>query len=164
MLFTFLTLVVAVGRDKVIGKNNAMPWRSAADMRKFRALTLGGAVLMGRRTHESIGRALPERRNIVLSRKRGYSSPGCEIVASVDAAITAAGDLPIFVIGGEQIYRQTLSRADCLHITEVDCLTPDGDAFFPDFDASGWEMIHREECAEENPPLVFVTYKKPAAR
>lgn len=158
-----LTLIAAVGRDRVIGKNNALPWRSAADMRRFRALTLGGALIMGRLTHESIGRALPERRNIILSRKRGYASPGCETAASVDAAIAAAGELPIFVIGGEQIYRQTLPRADCLHITEVDCVTPDGDAFFPDFDASSWE-IRREECAEENPPLVFVTYSKLAAR
>jgi len=133
------SLVVAMARNRVIGRDNAMPWHLPADLAHFKRVTLGHPVIMGRRTHESIGRALPGRENIVVSRNRDYAAPGCMVVGSLDAAwkaAAAAGEA--CVIGGTSIFREALPVADVIHLTEVEADVP-GDTFFPDFDRREWE-------------------------
>jgi dihydrofolate reductase len=132
------SLVVAVARNRVIGRDNAMPWHLPADLAHFKKVTLGHPVIMGRRTHESIGRALPGRENIVVSRNRDYTAPGCTVVGSLDAAWKAAGAAgEACVIGGTSLFREALPVADVIHLTEVEADVP-GDTFFPEFDRRQW--------------------------
>jgi dihydrofolate reductase len=106
--------------NRVIGRNNALPWHLPADLKHFKALTLGHPVVMGRRTYESIGKPLPGRRNLVITRNRNFSAPGCEVVASLDAALTACGGAAeIFIIGGAELYRESLARAQRLELTDI---------------------------------------------
>ena len=132
------SLVVAVARNGVIGRDNALPWRLPADLAHFKRVTMGHPVIMGRRTHESIGRALPGRDNIIVSRNRDYAAPGCTVVGSLDAAWKAAGAAAeACVIGGTSLFREALPVADVIHLTEVEADVP-GDTFFPDFDRRAW--------------------------
>jgi len=132
------SLVVAVARNGVIGRDNALPWRLPADLAHFKKVTLGHPVIMGRRTHESIGRALPGRENIVVSRNRDYAAAGCTVVGSLDAAWKAAGAAgEACVIGGTSLFREALPVADVIHLTEVEADVP-GDTFFPEFDRREW--------------------------
>jgi len=145
-----ICLIVALAANRVIGRNNALPWHLPADLRRFKALTMGHPVVMGRKTHESIGKALPGRRNLVISRNRDYSAAGCEIVHSLEEAIAACrGAGEIFVIGGAELYRESLPRAHCLEFTEIRAEI-DGDATFPKFSMSEWHEtareIHRDEA------------------
>lgn len=165
-----VTLVAALARNRVIGQRNALPWRLAEDLRRFKALTLSHPVIMGRRTHESIlgviGRPLPGRVNIVVTRSPDYAAPGCIVAASLAAAIAAAGPaVEIFVIGGAEIYRAALAGAHRLHLTEIDA-DFDGDAWFPDLPPGAW----REASRESRPPgtefahgYAFVVYERIAA-
>jgi dihydrofolate reductase len=139
-----ICLVAALAANGVIGRNNALPWHLPADLKRFKALTLGHPVLMGRKTHESIGRPLPGRRNLVISRSRGYSAPGCDIIHSLDEAIAACGGArEIFVIGGAELYREALPRALCLEFTEIHAEF-EGDATFPEFSRGQWRETGRE--------------------
>jgi dihydrofolate reductase len=132
------SLVVAMARNRVIGRDNALPWRLPADLAYFKRVTLGHPVVMGRRTYESIGKPLPGRKNIVVSRNRDFHAPGCTVVASLDEAWKAAGDAPeVSVIGGTSIFAETLPIADRIHLTEVQAEVP-GDTYFPEFDRSQW--------------------------
>jgi dihydrofolate reductase len=149
-----MELVVAVSENDVIGRGNRLPWRLPADLRRFKQLTLGKPVLMGRRTHESIGRALPGRLNLVLSRSPGFVAPGCEVVADLEAARAAAGTAPtIMVIGGAEIYRQCLPQAQRIHLTLVHTYIEDGDTFFRDWRDPSWSASMRDhhEADAENP-------------
>lgn len=140
-----ISLIVAAAENNVIGRDGTMPWHLRADLLRFKSLTMGKPVVMGRRTHESIGKPLPGRRNIVVTRRADYQAPGCEVVGSIDEAIEAAADAAeIMVIGGGDIYRQLLPRADRIYLTRVhvDC---DGDAVFPEFDPDEWRVT--EEAA-----------------
>jgi dihydrofolate reductase len=140
-----LALIAAVARNGVIGVDNRLPWRLPDDMKRFRALTAGHSVIMGRRTWESIGKPLAERQNIVVSRARHRSVPGAELAHSLDQAIDLARlPEPMFVIGGEALYREALPRADLLYLTEI-LRDFDGDARFPAFDRSQWREISRTE-------------------
>ena len=144
-----ICIIAALAANRVIGKNNALPWRLPADLKHFRGLTMGHPVLMGRKTHESIGKALPGRRNLVISRDPSYSAPGCEVVHSLDEAIAACrGAGEIFVIGGTQLYREALPRAQRLEFTEI-FAEFEGDAVFPEFPMEEWRQtgreIHRDE-------------------
>ena len=144
-----ICLIAALAANRVIGRNNALPWRLPADLKRFKALTMGHPVLMGRRTHESIGRPLPGRRNLIITRNRGYSAPGCEILHSLDAAIAACrGDSEIFIIGGAELYRESLARAHCLEFTEIRAEF-EGDAWFPEFSMAQWRETAREIHADE---------------
>jgi len=158
-----LTLVAALSRNGVIGRDNALPWRIPADLRRFKALTLGKPVLMGRLTFESIGRALPGRDNLVVTRRAGYRAQDCRVFHDLAQAITAAGDREVMVIGGAEIYRQTLPLARRMHLTHVDARV-DGDAYFPDLDPLDWH-VEREEVHPATPdqPLAyrFVDYVRP---
>ncbi|MCL4799334.1 MAG: dihydrofolate reductase [Burkholderiales bacterium] len=162
-----VTLVAALARNRVIGRGNALPWRLPADLRRFKALTLGHPVIMGRKTFESIraalGGPLPGRLNIVVTRDPGYVATGCRVVASFDAALAAAGDAgEAFVIGGGEIYRASLPVADRLQLTEIDADFP-GDAWFPALAPGAWREISREPHAagpEFPHPFAFVVYER----
>lgn len=136
--------MVAVAENGVIGKDNALPWRLPADLRHFKALTLGHTVVMGRKTFESIGKGLTGRRNLVVSRNPAFRPEGAERAASLDAALAAAGDAgEVFVIGGAQIYRQALPLADRIYLTLVHA-SPEGDTHFPLPTAPDWTLVSTE--------------------
>ena len=137
-----LSLIAAVDRRLAIGKGNALPWHLPADLKRFKALTLGKPVLMGRKTAESIGRALPGRRNLVLTRSGRVPFDGMEAVASVDAAIGLADE--VCVIGGGEVYALALPMATHLFLTHVDTVVDGADAFFPAFDPAAWRVTARE--------------------
>lgn len=136
-----------------------MPWRLPEDLQHFKALTMGCPILMGRKTWQSLGRALPGRRNIVVSRDRGFAAAGAEVVASLDAAIAACVDADeAFVIGGADIYAQALPLAQCLQITEIDRDFV-GDTLFPRIDRALWRETAREaHQSADGLPYAFVTY------
>ena len=136
-----LSVIAAMDRHGVIGTNGRLPWRLSADLRRFRTLTMGKPIVMGRRTHESIGRALPGRRNIVLSRTMNYHATGCDVVESLAAAFKLAGDVPeVVVIGGATVYGEAMRYAKRLYLTEVDAEVA-GDVYFPTFDRTAWQVI-----------------------
>jgi dihydrofolate reductase len=156
-----LSLIVAMAKNRVIGAKNKLPWRIPEDLKRFREITLGHPVIMGRKTWESIGRPLPGRSNIVVSRQPGFSAEGVTVVGSLDAAIdsaAASGSDEIFVIGGGEIYRQALSRADRIYLTLLE-RDVDGDAFFPDFSEDEFKEIAREERTEPE-RFCFVVLKR----
>ncbi len=149
-----LALIVARSRNGVIGRDGDLPWHYPEDLQHFKRTTLGHAILMGRVCYESIGRALPGRRNIVISRNTAFEAPGCEVVKSLRAAIDLAresDELP-FVIGGAQIYERALPLTTQMFITEVN-LDVEGDTFFPAFDASEWRETQRRH--ERDGELTF---------
>ncbi len=158
-----ISLIWAMTSNRVIGADNALPWRLPADLRQFRRLTLGHHVIMGRRNYESLGRPLPGRDNIVVTRQADYQAAGCTVVGSVEEALrTAAGDPEIFVIGGATLYAQTLGLADRLYVTLIDAQIP-GDTLFPDFDMQAWVETARElHLADHDNPFnySFVTWDR----
>jgi dihydrofolate reductase len=155
-----VSLVAAVARNHVIGAGNRLPWHLPEDLKRFKRLTMGAPVIMGRKTHESIlerlGRPLPGRRHIVVTRQPDAGWPGCEVAHSLDDAIALALDAPeVFVIGGAELYRLALPRADRLHLTLIDADYP-GDTLFPAFEPADW----RETAREPGPGFAFVTYER----
>ncbi len=158
-----LSILVAVAENGVIGREGRLPWHLPDDLRRFKRLTTGHAIVMGRRTYESIGRALPGRRSIVLSRDARFASPGIEIARSLDAALAAcAGEEEVFVIGGESLFRKALPKADRIYLTRVHD-RPAGDVCFPDFDESAWDRAESEEHAADEHhehPFTFLTYRR----
>jgi dihydrofolate reductase len=158
-----LSLIAAMARNRVIGLHNRLPWRLPADMKRFRELTTGHAIIMGRKTFDSLARPLPNRTNIVVTRDPEYRPNGATVVHSIEEAIASVGsDREAFVIGGEQIYRQTLPVADRLYLTIVDS-DFDGDAWFPEYDAREWKEISSEQYRpDENniEGLRFVTLER----
>lgn len=140
-----IALIAALGPGRVIGWKNDLPWRLPADLRRFKALTMGHPILMGRKTRESIGRALPGRLNIVLTRQTEFVAEGCVVVHTLDEALAAAGDAEeLFVIGGAALYREAMPRASRFYITRIEGEF-EGDTFFPEFDESEWTEVEREE-------------------
>lgn len=150
-----LVLVLAIGKNGVIGKDGKVPWHIPEDLRHFKAMTMGHAILMGRKTHEETKRPLPGRRNIVLTRNPDYSAPGCEVVSSLEEAISLARttDPEPRVIGGAEIYRLALPLATRIYLTEVD-REVDGDTFFH-LDRTGFTETERRPG--ETPGVSFVT-------
>lgn len=167
-----VVFVVAVAENGVIGAGGAMPWRLKSDMTRFKALTSGRPVVMGRKTFLSIGRPLPGRTNIVVTRDAGFRAAGAVITNSVaDAMAIATGDAlrrfatEIAVIGGAEIYAQWMERADRLEITEVHA-RPDGDTHFPPIDAGAWEEVARERKPagpDDSADFSYVTYRRRGA-
>jgi len=140
-----MEFVVAVAENDVIGRANRLPWRLSADLRRFKALTLGRQVLMGRKTFESIGRALAGRTNLVMSRATGFAPSGCTVVSSLEGARSMAGENPaLMVIGGAEIYRQCLPFASRIHLTLVHARIEGGDAFFDGWRSPDWQESFRE--------------------
>jgi dihydrofolate reductase len=161
-----IALIVAVARNQVIGVDGGLPWRIPADMKWFRARTLGHHVVMGRKTWASIGRPLAGRTNLVVSRNPELVTPGAQVVSSLDLAIAIAeraGEDELFVIGGQALYRESLPRADRVYLTEVDA-SPDGDAFFPELDRGQWRERSREAHAgADGPAFCFVVLERSRA-
>ena len=142
-----LTLIVARARNGVIGKDNAIPWRIPGEQAYFKRVTMGHPIIMGRRTWESIGRPLPGRRSIVVTRNPAFAAPGAEVVGSLEAALARCADAPeVFVIGGVELYRLALPRAERLLITEIDH-DFDGDTHFPAPDSVQWREVARDHLA-----------------
>lgn len=141
-----VSLIVAVGARDEIGKDGVMPWHLPADLRHFRATTLGKPVLMGRKTLAAIGRPLPERRNLVLTRDAGFSAPGCETVHSLDEALKLAAPAPeLMVIGGGEVYRLAWERADRIYLTRIQADVEGADTFFPALDSKAWNETSRAD-------------------
>jgi dihydrofolate reductase len=151
-----LELVVACSSNDVIGRGNALPWHLPDDLRRFKALTMGRPILMGRKTCESIGRALPGRINLVLSRNSAPPVPGVRVVADLQGALAAAGTAQLMVIGGGEIYAQTLPLAKRIHLTLVHTVIADGDAFFRGWRSPEFTEVGREEhVADERHAFAF---------
>ncbi|ADB34971.1 Dihydrofolate reductase [Kribbella flavida DSM 17836] len=148
-----VVLIAAVGRNGVIGRDNELPWRIREDLQHFKALTLGHTLVMGRKTYDSIGRPLPGRRTVVVTRQPDWSAPGVEVAHSLAAALELADGKDVYVAGGGEIYRQALPSADRLELTEVD-QSPAGDVTFPAVDRSAWT----ETAREPHDGFAFVTY------
>jgi len=161
-----ISIVAALARNRAIGRDNAMPWRLPEDLKRFKRLTLGHAVIMGRRTFESIGSPLPGRDNIVITRSPDWSRSGCIAVRSLEAALAAIGAArDAFVIGGAQIYALAMPLAQRLYMTEI-ARDYEGDAFFPEFDRSQWHEVSRERHTAGDPEAfdyAFVVYDRTAA-
>ncbi len=156
-----LTLIVAVDRNNGIGVNNTLPWRLPEDLAFFKKTTSGHAIIMGRKTFDSIGRPLPNRRNIVVTRNPGWAHAGVERAASLEEATRIAGEGEVFVIGGAQIYTDAIRVADKLIVTEIGA-TYDCDAFFPPIDATVWAEVARDtrHSAEHGWDYAFVIYQR----
>ncbi len=159
-----VTLIAAVARNGVIGADNALPWRLPEDLKHFKALTMGHPIIMGRRTFESLGRLLPGRSHIVITRDRAFAVAGCLAAGSVERAIELGAGCPggdeMFVIGGAEIYRLALPLVQRLQLTEIHRDFP-GDAHFPDFDRRDWRETARESHrAETGFNFDFVTYDR----
>ena len=158
-----ISLIAAAARNNVIGKGNALPWDLPADLKHFRETTAGHTVIMGRKTFESIGRPLPKRRNVVITRPPDYNPEGVEVVSSLETAITMIPDgEEAFVIGGGEIFRQALPLADRVYLTRVE-VDVTGDAYFPALDPKEWRETARREGkvdAKNALPHTFLVFER----
>ena len=160
-----VSIIVAVAENGFIGRGGMLPWRLSDDLRRFKQLTMAHTVIMGRKTWESIGRPLPGRRMIVISRQADYQAFGAQVVSSLDDALRVAeeaGEDEAFVIGGAEVYRLALPRADRLYLTRVHS-SVEGDTRFPDFDPSSWRLVgsKRHDADEKNEhPFSFEEYHR----
>ncbi|HVG58887.1 MAG TPA: dihydrofolate reductase [Hyalangium sp.] len=158
-----LSAIVAMARNRVIGANNQLPWRLPADLARFKRLTMGHTLVMGRKTYESIGRPLPGRTMVVVTRQHGYAPQGVKVAHSVDEALALAqGDDEVFIIGGAELFAQTMNRLDRLYLTLIEREIP-GDTFFPEVDLSRWKLIEQEHHPASTPealPHAFLTYER----
>ena len=158
-----LSLIAAVSRNNVIGKDNKMPWHLPADLQFFKTTTMGKPIIMGRRTWESLGRVLPGRRHIVVTRNRDYTAEGVEIVHSTNAALEQASDVyEAVIIGGAFLYKEMLPLTDRLYLTEIDAKF-EGDTFFPEWNKDEWDVVSSDShpANEKNPfPYRFVVYDR----
>lgn len=158
-----IIIIAAVSRNGVIGRDNALPWRLRADLQHFRATTMGHPILMGRKTWASLGRPLPGRRNLVLTHDRSFSAQGAECFTDLDAALASVADCDkVFVIGGAELYRQLLDRADRIILTEI-AADIEGDAHFPEVNRSMFTEVARQHgVADEHNQYdyAFVEYRR----
>lgn len=156
-----ISMIVARSRNHVIGRDNQMPWKISADLQFFKRVTMGHPVIMGRKTWESIGRPLPGRRNIVVSRNADYKATGGELVGSLDEALNSLSEFPrVFVIGGEQLFTQAFAKADRLYITEIDLDVEGGDTFFEVPNESDWKEVERTPGSEGDISFSFITLER----
>ncbi|BAK78036.1 dihydrofolate reductase [Pseudogulbenkiania sp. NH8B] len=154
-----ITLVAAMAANRVIGIDNRLPWHLPEDLKHFKAVTLGKPVIMGRKTYDSIGRPLPGRRNIVVTRQHDWSAAGVEVAHSLEAALALVAEAEsACIIGGADLYRQALPLAHRLELTEI-AGNYQGDAHFPDFSSGGWQEVQREaQRSEQGLDYAFVSY------
>ena len=158
-----ISLIAAIGKNNELGKGNTLLWHMPADMKYFRETTKGHTVIMGRKTFESIGRPLPNRKNIVITRDKNYGKGGVEIVHSLEEALKKIGSEEAFIIGGAEIYKQAMDVADKLYITHVDAEDKDADAFFSEIIPILWnETSHIEHKKDSENPFnyTFSVYEK----
>lgn len=157
-----LSMIVAMASDNVIGIDNKLPWHLSADLKYFKSVTMGKPIIMGRRTFESIGRPLPGRRNLVITRDATWSADGVEVFHAPEAALAAVSEVEeVMVIGGAEIYALLLPFADRLYVTEV-ALDVAGDAHFPEIEAGAWKETSRDrfDAEDAQPAYSFVTYER----
>lgn len=155
-----ISLIVAMDKDRVIGVENRLPWHLPADLKRFKELTMGHHVIMGRKTFESIGKPLPGRTNVIVTRQHDYHVEGCKVVHSLDAALMLTrGDAEAFVIGGGELFAHALEFADKLYLTEIDIQVGKGDAHFPVLDPSQWTLSEKTECQPDESNRFHYTYK-----
>lgn len=156
---TQLSIIVAIANNQVIGVDNTLPWHLPEDLKRFRALTTGHHIIMGRKTYESLGRLLPERTTVIVTRNKAYQLKGALIAHSLEAAVALCqNDDEVFLIGGAELYQDGLMLADKLYITEVD-LAVEGDAFFPKFDLNLWQETSREaHFSAQGLQFSYITY------
>jgi len=144
-----ISLIVAMATNRAIGLDNQMPWHLSADLKKFKAITMGSPILMGRKTFESIGRPLPGRDNIIISRNPGYQQAGCSVFNNVDDAINACQQYEeVFVIGGATFYQVMIDKADTLYLTQIN-QSFEADTFFPAIDPLQWQEVAREDINDD---------------
>lgn len=159
-----ISLIAAIGKNNELGKGNELLWHMPADMKHFKETTSGHSVIMGRKTYESIGRALPNRQNIVVTRNKDFSVEGVEIVNSIPEAIELTKDKSeVFIIGGAEIYSQAMPHVNKLYITHIDAIDLQADTFFPEIDKNSWKESNREDHIKDtkNPyNYSFVVYEK----
>ena len=156
-----ISMIVARSRNHVIGRDNQMPWKISADLQFFKKVTMGHPVIMGRKTWESIGRPLPGRRKIVVSRNTDLQLTGAEVVNSLDAALTTLSEFPrVFVIGGEQLFTQAFPKADRLYITEINIDVDGGDTFFKVPNQSEWNEVECTPASEGDITFNFITLER----
>lgn len=152
-----ISLIVAKSKNNVIGNNNQLPWRLPADLAHFKKMTIGKPIIMGRKTFESIGRPLPGRRNIVVSRDKQLMIAGCEVFHSIDDALNAVKtEQEVIIIGGANLYGQVLNRAHCIYMTVIDAAF-EGDAFFPELNQDHWKLVSEKKyTADEKNKYSYV--------
>lgn len=158
-----ITLLAALGKDRSIGRGNELPWHLPDDLKRFKALTLDHTLLMGRKTAESLGRCLPNRTNLVLTRSGKVPYKGMLAVSSFEEALKYADQSPLLVIGGGEIYQQALPLANRLRLTYVDAICEGADAFFPEFDLSKWQLCfesHHDKDKHHDYAFKFVDYER----
>ena len=159
-----LSCIVAVSENGVIGRDNCLPWKLSADLRRFKQLTTGHAIIMGRKTFDSIGRPLPNRTSIVMTRDLDYAPTDVMVVHSLDEAVAACHDQEeAFVIGGEAVFREALPRTERLYLTRVHA-SVEGDAYFPEPDLTDWKLVQQERHLEDdknNYAFTFQVHERP---
>jgi len=157
-----ISLIAAMSSNRVIGINNTLPWKLSADLKRFKQLTMGHCLIMGRKTFESIGRPLPRRTTIVITHQTEFNPPGVKVVHSIEEAIQASTGDEVFIAGGGDLFNQTMSLADKMYLTVIQ-KDFEGDAFFPAFDASNWTVTSKEEHEPDDQfpyPFVFLNFDK----
>jgi len=158
-----LSLIVAMAENRTIGINKEMPWHLSADLKKFKKITMGHPIIMGRKTFESIGRPLPGRKNIIISRNTDYQQEGCEVFNNLDKAIQSCQvEEEVFVIGGATLYEAILDKSDRLYVTEIK-KSFEGDTWFPEIDQQEWSEYEREDINDDSSvdfSYSFVSYKR----
>ena len=160
-----INIIVAMAKNRVIGKNNELLWHIPEDLKRFKRLTIGHAVIMGRKTFESVlkrlGKPLPERLNIVLTRDASYQREGCQVAQSIEKALELASGKEVFIIGGAEVYAQALPKAERLYVTLIEH-EYEGDVSFPQISAEEWKVIAREDGNDPtfSYPYAFLTYER----
>jgi len=156
-----VSLIVAVAKNGVIGINNTLPWHLPEDLKRFNALTMGHHIIMGRKTYDSLGRLLPGRSTVIVTRNKNYQVEGAIVAHSLEDAIKACGsDDEVFLIGGAELYQDGLKRANKLYLTEIDA-SYEGDAHFPEFSVSDWHLVEHEVHTSANGlGFTYKTYQR----
>lgn len=158
-----VSIIVAIAKNGIIGGGNSLLWHISEDLQRFKRITSGHPVVMGRKTFESIGKPLPNRTNVVITRQKSYRADGCIVVHSLDEAISMfPPEEEVFIIGGAEIYRQALPLADMFYLTRIDTVY-EGDTFFPDWSEAEWQLVssERHERGENFPhPFEFQLYEQ----
>ncbi|WP_257448759.1 dihydrofolate reductase [Archangium lipolyticum] len=156
-----LSAIVAMASNRCIGRDNALPWRLPADLKRFKQLTMGHTLILGRKTYESIGRLLPGRTFIVVTRQRDYAPEGVQVAHSLEQALELARGDEVFIAGGADLYRQAMDRVQRLYLTRLE-RPYEGDTFFPEVDLSGWRLVFEEHhpATATEPPFSFLTYER----
>lgn len=160
-----ISIIAAVSENGVIGKDGEIPWYLPSDLKHFKELTTGHHIIMGRKTYESIGKPLPDRTNVIVTRQQDYKTEGVEVVHSLDAAlelVERSGNTQCFIIGGGEIFRQAMDKVNKIYLTRVHTKT-EGDTYFPELDPLIWKEVSREQnlADEKNPyPYDFVVYER----